>query len=58
LQAGSVLAEGDGLIIDLLVDAHLPATRVRIRDPAEASVRDGDEVGSSSLCRGRTALGS
>jgi hypothetical protein len=44
-----VLAEGDGLIIDLLVDAHLPAAPVRNRAPVEASVRDGDDVGGLIL---------
>ena len=49
LQAGSVLAEGDGLIIDLVVDAHLPAARVHNRAPVEASVHDGDDVGGLIL---------
>jgi hypothetical protein len=49
LQAGSVLAEGDGLIIDLVVDAHLPEARVRNRAPVEATVHDGDDVGGLIL---------
>ncbi len=34
LQAGSVLAEGDGLIIDLVVDERLPEARSAIVPPS------------------------
>jgi hypothetical protein len=44
-----VLAEGDGLVIDLVVAPNLPAALVRERAPVEASVHDGDDVGGLIL---------
>lgn len=49
LQAASVLAEGDGLVIDLVVDGNLPAAPVRKRAPVEASVHEGEETGGLIL---------
>ena len=44
-----MLAEGEGLIIDLVVGERLPAARVRNRAPVEASVHEGDDVGGLIL---------
>jgi hypothetical protein len=49
VQAATVQAHGEGLIIDLIVDPTLPLAEVTHRAPVEAPVEDGGDPGGLIL---------